>query len=56
MIYESQKLVLLALICALLWFLRTVNTGRHGVPAPPFPLYKIAVGKREGVDEKRNTK
>ena len=65
MIYESQKLILLALICALLWFLGTVNTGRHGVPAPPsppfpranfFPLCKIAVGKREGVDEKRNTK
>ena len=61
MIYESQKLILLRLIGALLWFLSTVNTGRQGAPAPPRPpfneakfflLCKIGVGKREGVVKK----
>ena len=65
MIYESQKLILLRLIGALLWFLWTVNTGKQGAPAPPPPqfpgakfflLCKIGVGKREGIVKKRITK
>ena len=42
MIYESQKLILLRLIGALLWFLSTVNTGRQGAPAPPRPPFNEA--------------